>query len=71
MGGEAEKEQEEERRRTRALLDHGSDGWKERQDEEMKQRKSNITKTFGKGKVCSGVSTVGKALLTFEYFLID
>lgn len=54
LGGEAEKEAEDERRRKRVLLDTGSDAWKERKEEERKEGKETIKKAFGKGKVrCS------------------
>lgn len=58
LGGEAEKEEEEERRRKRVMLETGTDGWKSRKDEERKEGKEKMKKTFGEGKVCYPLTSV-------------
>lgn len=51
LGGEAEKEEELQKRRQKALLDGGIDGVRERKEEERKQSKERVRSTFGEGKV--------------------
>lgn len=51
LGGEAEREAEEERRRKKALLETGIEGVKERKEGERREGKERMKKTFGEGKV--------------------
>lgn len=51
LGGEAEKEIEEERKKKAAMLDVGSEAWRERKASEGRENKDTITKAFGMGKV--------------------
>lgn len=51
LGGQAEKDQEDERRRTRLLLETGTEAWKERQDQQRQANKKQIENTFGKTRV--------------------
>jgi hypothetical protein len=51
LGGEAEKEIEEERKKKAAMLDVGSDAWRERKASEGRENKETINKAFGMGKV--------------------
>lgn len=51
LGGEADREAEEERKRKKALLETGIEGIKERKDGERRDGKERMKKTFGEGKV--------------------
>lgn len=51
LGGEAEREAEEERRRKKALLETGIEGVRERREGERREGKERMKKTFGEGKV--------------------
>lgn len=51
LGGEADKEADDERRRKKALLETGIDGIKERNDLTRRDGKERVKKTFGEGKV--------------------
>ncbi|GAA5861733.1 hypothetical protein JCM8547_000718 [Rhodosporidiobolus lusitaniae] len=64
LGGEAEKEEEAERRRKRALLESGTEGIKERRDETRREGKERVKKTFGEGKIVSAARAVFTALET-------
>lgn len=66
MGGEAEAEEEAQRRRKRALLDTGIEGIKERKDEERRDSKDRVRKTFGEGKV--GANVEAAALFVADSF---
>lgn len=54
LGGEAEKEEEAQRRKKKALLDTGIEGVRERKEEERRDGKDRVRNTFGEGKVCQG-----------------
>ena len=56
MGGEAEKDEEDERRRKRVLLETGPEGWKDRKIEEKKQEKETMKKTFGSAQIVSAAT---------------
>lgn len=51
MGGEAEAEDQNERNHRRALLEPGVEGLKERLEEQRRESKARMKKTFGEGKV--------------------
>ena len=51
LGGEAEREEEMQQKRKKALLDTGVEGLKERREEARKEGKERMRKTFGEGKV--------------------
>ncbi|BGP13679.1 hypothetical protein JCM10213v2_001614 [Rhodosporidiobolus nylandii] len=62
LGGEAEKEEELQRRRKRALLETGIEGMKERKSEDRKEGKERVKKTFGEGKLVAAAREVFTAL---------
>ncbi|BGP05873.1 hypothetical protein JCM10049v2_001689 [Rhodotorula toruloides] len=62
LGGEAEKEAEDERRRKKALLETGVEGIRERKEEERREGKERMKKTFGEGKIVSAARQVFTAL---------
>ncbi|KWU44895.1 hypothetical protein RHOSPDRAFT_33433 [Rhodotorula sp. JG-1b] len=62
LGGEAEREAEEERRRKKALLETGIEGVKERKEGERREGKERMKKTFGEGKIISAARQVFTAL---------
>ncbi|BGP22658.1 hypothetical protein Rt10032_c08g3527 [Rhodotorula toruloides] len=62
LGGEAEKEAEDERRRKKALLETGVEGIRERKEEERREGKERMKKTFGEGKIVSAARQVLTAL---------
>ncbi|GAA5967963.1 hypothetical protein JCM11641_003682 [Rhodosporidiobolus odoratus] len=62
MGGEAEKEEELERRRKKALLETGIEGVKERKLEDRREGKERVKKTFGEGKIIAAAREVFTAL---------
>ncbi|GAA6003124.1 hypothetical protein JCM10207_001760 [Rhodosporidiobolus poonsookiae] len=64
LGGEAEKEEELQRRRKRALLETGTEGVRERKEEERREVKERVRKTFGEGKIVSAARNVFTALET-------
>ncbi|CEQ39877.1 SPOSA6832_01422 [Sporobolomyces salmonicolor] len=51
LGGEAEKEEELQKRRKKALLETGPEGIRERREEDRREGKERMKKTFGEGKV--------------------
>lgn len=59
LGGEAEREAEQERQRKKALLETGVEGVKERQEGERREGKERMKKTFGEGKVSPLAGTRG------------
>ena len=56
LGGEAEKDEEDERRRKRVLLETGPEGFKDRKIEEKKQEKEIIKKAFGSAQIVSSAT---------------
>ncbi|GAA6059531.1 hypothetical protein JCM10212_006029 [Sporobolomyces blumeae] len=62
LGGEAEREEELQKKRQRALLETGLDGIKERRDEARKEGKERMKKTFGEGKIVSAAREVFASL---------
>ncbi|ORY61908.1 hypothetical protein BCR35DRAFT_355142 [Leucosporidium creatinivorum] len=62
MGGEAEAEEEAQRRRKKALLETGIEGVRERKDEERRDGKDRVRKTFGEGKIAAAAREVFTAL---------
>ncbi|GAA5932906.1 uncharacterized protein JCM15063_002239 [Sporobolomyces koalae] len=64
LGGEAEKEEEMNKQRKRALLDTGVEGLKERREEARKEGKERMKKTFGEGKIVSAARRVFVSLET-------
>ncbi|GAA5978346.1 hypothetical protein JCM10908_004323 [Rhodotorula pacifica] len=62
LGGEAEREAEEERKRKKALLETGIEGVKERKEGERREGKERMKKTFGEGKIISAARQVFTAL---------
>ncbi|GAA6029444.1 hypothetical protein JCM8097_003682 [Rhodosporidiobolus ruineniae] len=62
LGGEAEREEEMERKRKKALLETGTDGIKERKAEDRKEGKERMKKTFGEGKIVSAARDAFNAL---------
>ncbi|SCZ95834.1 BZ3500_MvSof-1268-A1-R1_Chr8-1g09828 [Microbotryum saponariae] len=51
LGGQAEKEEEKERRAKKVLLASGTEGVRERKEEQRKEGKERIKKKFGESKV--------------------
>ncbi|KAM0752351.1 hypothetical protein T439DRAFT_324425 [Meredithblackwellia eburnea MCA 4105] len=51
MGGETEKDEEDERKRRKAMLDTGIEGFKERKEGERKEGKEKMKKAFGESKI--------------------
>ncbi|GAA5911151.1 uncharacterized protein JCM6883_004288 [Sporobolomyces salmoneus] len=64
LGGEAEKEEEMQQKRKKALLDTGLEGLKERRDEARKEGKERMKKTFGEGKIVAAAREVFMSLET-------
>ncbi|GAA5822713.1 hypothetical protein JCM11251_004352 [Rhodosporidiobolus azoricus] len=64
LGGEAEQEAEAEKRRKRALLETGTDGIRERKEEERREGKDRVRKTFGEGKIVGAAREAFTALET-------
>ncbi|GAA5878481.1 hypothetical protein JCM3774_006415 [Rhodotorula dairenensis] len=62
LGGEAEREAEQERKRKKALLETGIEGVKERKEGERRDGKERMKKTFGEGKIVSAARQVFTAL---------
>ncbi|GJN88683.1 hypothetical protein Rhopal_001649-T1 [Rhodotorula paludigena] len=62
LGGETEREAEDERRRKKALLETGIEGIRERKVEERREGKERIKKTLGEGKIVSAARDVFAAL---------
>ncbi|GAA5922604.1 hypothetical protein JCM3775_005790 [Rhodotorula graminis] len=62
LGGEADKEADDERRRKKALLETGIDGIKERNDLTRRDGKERVKKTFGEGKIVAAARELFTAL---------
>ncbi|GAA5890923.1 hypothetical protein JCM5296_001228 [Sporobolomyces johnsonii] len=64
LGGEAEKEEELQKRRKKALLETGPEGIRERREEDRREGKERMKKTFGEGKIVSAAREVFTSLET-------
>ncbi|GAA5830247.1 hypothetical protein JCM3766R1_002839 [Sporobolomyces carnicolor] len=62
LGGEAEREEEMQQKRKKALLDTGVEGLKERREEARKEGKERMRKTFGEGKIVATARDVFASL---------
>ncbi|TNY21583.1 hypothetical protein DMC30DRAFT_415861, partial [Rhodotorula diobovata] len=62
LGGEADAEADEERRRKKALLETGIEGIKERGDLARRDGKERVKKTFGEGKIVAAARELFTAL---------
>ncbi|GAA6047666.1 hypothetical protein JCM3770_001616 [Rhodotorula araucariae] len=64
LGGEADREQDDERRRKKALLETGIDGIRERKEQTRRDGKERVKKTFGEGKIVAAARELFTALET-------